>query len=230
MIPIGTILPNASWNKDVAALTERLFFSFSKSREVERKSCRSCRQQRENQQQRREANGQNRHSKQSLQQLKKSVVKPRKSDLNQSKNNCGTVGYDYITVISLQEKKQKHQEKIDGALVDLTKQRKNSRIGIWLQSDGINPSGVEDRSPTDGAEPPPQQEVKRYRPPEIIHITDLMLKVGMLRYFYSGSCCHGCGSKKVRIICSRCRNAKYCSVKCLKRDRNFKHLWHCNEW
>ena len=77
---------------------------------------------------------------------------------------------------------------------------------------------------------PHQPELENHVATGIVQdMSILMMKIGFLRSFYRKYCCHGCGIKKVRIVCASCRTAKYCSVKCFNRDRDFKHLYHCTE-
>ena len=60
------------------------------------------------------------------------------------------------------------------------------------------------------------------------NIVALMLKLTNIHNLYRDPCCHGCGSEKVMVWCSRCRVAMYCSEAC-GRNRHVKHLQHCNE-
>ena len=235
-----------------------VFFFFTKSREVERKRCTSSKQQQQRQRQRvqQEASRQSRLAEQLYERSKMSAAETKTTNLNESKNSDGgTVATD-VTVKSLQSQEQQQkekQEKIDGAAVNATSTiNKDSRVGGLQQQlhqsglDADKLTSVEGTSFDTGPNPLQQQEAEKYvkdekqsqqnsdkngenKGEEDSDIITLFEKLQDIRSLYIKFCCHGCDSEKVKIGCSWCRVALYCSVECANNDHKVKHFKHCSE-
>ena len=233
-----------------------VFFFFTKSREVERKRCTSSKQQQQRQRQRvqQEARRQSRLAEQLYERSKMSAAETKTTNLNESKNSDGgTVAAD-VTVKSLRSQgQQQKQKKVDGSIVAATGTlSKDSEVGGLQQQlhqsglDADKLTSVEGTSFDTGPNPLQQQEAEKYvkdekqwqqnsdkngenKGEEDSDIITLFWKLHNMRSLYSKFCCHGCSSKKVKVGCSWCRVALYCSAECVNNDHKVKHFKHCSE-